>query len=444
MPNIIACQKRTRQQKYEKIPAKSIHAEDLASHHPLNSVKIAWMKKTVSYPIGIIYALLTIALPTSISGMQGAMVLLLIAVILLFTWSSAFRESVSSFPLWILLLLILAAPLPSFLNSMSIDMSIRWYRRHLYMIAIPIIALTTQFAGKHGLRLITTYVLVSTLASVYAILQVFLGKNLDQALNLKTYYVHASAFFSMPNTLAEVLTFAFFASLVLIKLKSGKYWKTLLIVCCLTIFWAILMTRTRTPSVVVAVIGSAYAIYLFRKRALLVAGLIATLLMAIALNNSRVFWRFQSFDRIQTHRFRLWSYAMDAFLEHPITGIGIGTFDYYLNEKTPEKEKYLTRYDHAHNNILDTAATTGIIGLLALLLFWGKVLVDLIHSFLREIDPVWKTIWLAMFLAIVAFHLEGLTECTLKDTEVAIQLYTVTGLYYGITQYRRRNENGSP
>ncbi len=327
---------------------------------------------------------------------------------------------------------------------MNIDMSIRWYRRHLYIIAIPIVALTTQFVRKHGFRLITTYVLVSTVASVYAILQVFLGKNLDQAFNLKTYYVHASAFFSMPNTLAEVLTFAFFASLALIKLKSGKYWKTFLIICCLTIFCAILMTRTRTPSVVAVVMGFAYAIYLFRKRALLVSGLMALLLTTIALNNSRVFWRFRSFDKIQTHRFRLWAYARDAFFEHPINGIGIGTFGHYLKEKTTEKESYLTKYNHAHNNLLDTAATTGVIGLLALLLFWGRVLFDLALSFLREVDPVWKTIWLAMFLAIIAFQLEGLTECTLKDTEVAFQLYTVTGLYYGIHQYMYYKKTGAP
>ena len=216
------------------------------------------------------------------------------------------------------------------------------------------------------------------------------------------------------------------------------------IVSTVLVFAAILLTRTRTASVVAALSGIFLIVYIFRKRSLVFLLVVLAAVLVIHASNDRVFWRFASLESDRGHRFLLWDYAVQAFRENPVAGCGIGTFDYYLKQRAEKEDQHLARFDHAHNNVLDTAATTGLIGLIALFLFWGKVAWDMWERFRMEADPEWKHIWLAMLLAVVAFHLEGMTECTLKDTEVAIQLYTVTGMFYGLTWFKRPDKKKAP
>ena len=50
-------------------------------------------------------------------------------------------------------------------------------------------------------------------------------------------------------------------------------------------------------------------------------------------------------------------------------------------------------------------------------------------------DPVQKAIFLTLLTAFLAFHVEGLTECTLKDAEVALPFYVLVGVFYAFRKH---------
>lgn len=73
-------------------------------------------------------------------------------------------------------------------------------------------------------------------------------------------------------------------------------------------------------------------------------------------------------------RLEIWAVAWRAFLEHPLTGIGIGEFQFYYRDHVPPNaiERDAT---HAHNLFLNVLAEAGLLGLLGFLILWGGVVV---------------------------------------------------------------------
>lgn len=78
-------------------------------------------------------------------------------------------------------------------------------------------------------------------------------------------------------------------------------------------------------------------------------------------------------------RAEVWVMGLKAAQEHPVLGSGPDTFAYSF--KRLRTEKYTSAMNgsgnsqgHAHNDIYQAAATTGIVGLLAYLLLWAAIL----------------------------------------------------------------------
>lgn len=71
-------------------------------------------------------------------------------------------------------------------------------------------------------------------------------------------------------------------------------------------------------------------------------------------------------------RLEIWAVAWQAFLDHPLTGIGIGEFQTYYLEHAPPNvlEPAAT---HVHNLFLHVLTEAGLLGLLGFLLLWGAV-----------------------------------------------------------------------
>jgi len=395
------------------------------------------MRETISQRIYLVlYGLVIISFPTSISGMEGALGLMILALPI---WRFRSRESVPTvrgFPTWLFLLLMLT-PLIAALTSPDLVESMKWYRRHMFLVVIPLVMLTLPLVKKHWQAGVWGYAVVSAIASTYAVLQVYFGQGLDRPFHPKGYYVHAAGFFSKQNTFAEVLTFGFLASLFLIRHAKGKLRKTMAIVMALVIFAAIVFTRSRTPIVVSALM---FIVFLLRqvswRTGIGIVVLLLTGLTVLHLSNDRIFWRFTQVERDAGHRARIWGYAARAFAENPVTGYGLGTFQYYLLQNTTEPDRDLTKYDHAHCNILEAAQAGGLIWLIVFLTFWGRVLWDSWRMAWRETEEPWKTGFFILFLMNAAFHLEGLTECNIMDTEVVLQYYFIVGVFYWLRSNR--------
>ena len=88
-------------------------------------------------------------------------------------------------------------------------------------------------------------------------------------------------------------------------------------------------------------------------------------------------------DRSLSQRARYYKAALESFLEKPIMGKGIGTWEF---ESIPyerlEMNNYVVPY-HAHNDYLELAAETGIIGVI---LYFGIIFFILYHLFRKILD----------------------------------------------------------
>jgi O-antigen ligase len=116
-----------------------------------------------------------------------------------------------------------------------------------------------------------------------------------------------------------------------------------------------------------------------------------------------------------------WEAAAKDFHNHPWFGVGLNNyavvFDRYFNARFYNYSKSETYFDRAHNNLIDIASTTGIVGLLAYLSIFvavGIYLSRLIKKNRHDFEPV---ILIGLF---VAYFIQNLA--------VFDSLVTYTGL----------------
>jgi O-antigen ligase len=74
---------------------------------------------------------------------------------------------------------------------------------------------------------------------------------------------------------------------------------------------------------------------------------------------------------LDTNRDALWSVGLDAFAEHPVTGVGTSSFAVEWLRERDEVDRALD----AHSLYVETLAELGVVGALLLALFLGAVAV---------------------------------------------------------------------
>jgi O-antigen ligase len=113
------------------------------------------------------------------------------------------------------------------------------------------------------------------------------------------------------------------------------------------------------------------------------AGVVATLLLAVALHGpiGNAWGEFKNdkpppatggtarFTSLGSARYDVWTAAVDAFEAHPLDGVGPGAFEYYWSRHG--KEEFVR---DAHTLYLEQAAELGLPGLIALLIALGGLL----------------------------------------------------------------------
>lgn len=116
-----------------------------------------------------------------------------------------------------------------------------------------------------------------------------------------------------------------------------------------------------------------------------------------------------------------WKAAAQDFHNHPWLGVGFGNyasvFDRYFDAKFYDYSKGETYFDRAHNNLIDIASTTGIVGLLAYLSIFVAVAIYILR--LLKKDP--RNFELIILIGLFAAYF-------IQNLAVFDSLVTYTGL----------------
>ncbi|MCJ0826155.1 O-antigen ligase family protein [Luteimonas sp. 50] len=129
-------------------------------------------------------------------------------------------------------------------------------------------------------------------------------------------------------------------------------------------------------------------------------------------------------------RLRLVRLAADAFVQHPLTGIGVDNFAQAVRSlpscvRAPRR--MLCTLDHAHNDLAEWAATLGIPGILAIFAIYALPLLWFVRTLrasgLRNL-PVGSA-WAGAML-VMAYVLCGLTQSLFKH-QLTASLYAILG-----------------
>lgn len=132
-------------------------------------------------------------------------------------------------------------------------------------------------------------------------------------------------------------------------------------------------------------------------------------------------------------RILMWHSALNMFIEHPITGIGIGNYhkEYVSHYRSP-----LSKEDtwHPHNVLLSMLAQSGLIGTIGYLLLFIYLYYKSISNYIKDKN----IIDLTFLSSLLAFSLNGLTDCNFVGhnlKELTYMFYFITGMYLACKKY---------
>ncbi len=127
-----------------------------------------------------------------------------------------------------------------------------------------------------------------------------------------------------------------------------------------------------------------------------------------------------------TDRIRAWISAVHMTQDYPVTGVGLGQFreKYSKYEIKETYQNMLPTYRtvlHVHNNYLQVAAETGLVGLAGLLFFIGYFLVTSLKNYRKYRDPYDRLIFV-VFLSNICMM--GMFDYTLmKSTGMRVMWF---------------------
>ena len=140
--------------------------------------------------------------------------------------------------------------------------------------------------------------------------------------------------------------------------------------------------------------------------------------------HSLVNWQDYSFQV----RLALWRGGWQVFKDYPLTGCGFRCMDLVLTDYQ-DPDGYIKRYRGLHNNFLQMAVDTGIIGLSAWTSIWVVYFLNLYRkSKIASEDPYTRWVVPGCSAAVLGFLAGGLFEVNFYDSEVAMLLYFIMAL----------------
>lgn len=144
-------------------------------------------------------------------------------------------------------------------------------------------------------------------------------------------------------------------------------------------------------------------------------------------------------DRIAIYR-----NTLNMIKAHPLIGVGVNTFmkNYRKYKESPEYRNIITSdYVYAHNNFLHIAGEIGFIGLGIFLWLIYKLFRKSVYIYNKLKDNFLKNISLGIFLCLISFLINGLTESSLYYSRVAVIFWYLIGFSLALDKFIHANRS---
>jgi O-antigen ligase len=133
-------------------------------------------------------------------------------------------------------------------------------------------------------------------------------------------------------------------------------------------------------------------------------------------------------------RIALWQAGWEVFKDYPLTGCGFRCMD-KLVSSYPDPTGYVERLRGMHNNFIQIAVDTGLLGLSTWVGIWFYFFL-LLYQRAKALNGDTDERWVVLGSAAgaIAFLTGGLFETNFYDSEVAMTLYFLMALPFSGTQ----------
>ena len=271
---------------------------------------------------------------------------------------------------------------------------------------------------------------VACLMSIFSLILYIIGHNpsimgIDpqqrQFMGLTPLSSRGGATLGNSSFLGSYLLFNFFFALYSM-IKAKKFWKLLWLGCMILFFLAIILNGARAATLVsilgLILIGLFWVSFVAKQklfrwagRGILVLIVCAGCIVMFLVTQKDSFIQKLMIENTMGSRLITLRSSWGAFKAKPLLGWGWENFDSiwtkYYDPSSPTAiggGEYW--YDKAHNVVAETAATSGILGLLSYLSIFAIVFINLIKRFLKK-----KDFWLPAILIslLIVYFLQNLT-----------------------------------
>ena len=271
-------------------------------------------------------------------------------------------------------------------------------------------------------KIVFQAVLVSALlAALYGIFQFFSGLDLIRNTKLGLLGTHYRAVGAYGSFLSyagnQLMAFACAYAFFLLCTKS-KIEKTIYLLAAGILLLSIVASQSRSTWLAIPVILVIGLLAVPKKQLFYAAVFLVVIAAGVISFVPEISSRFMNiFNPAQNEtRLNLWKTSLAIIADHPLTGIGSGTFnDYFEIYRVPG---FYDARGHAHNDYINKAVISGLIGLITWLAMWVTWFIYMVRVYIRlPADDDDKKIVLGTMLALSGILIAALFQCYYTDLE---------------------------